>query len=69
MCVRVDEAWQHHAAGGVQSVRTAGQRMSLNLRAGTYTDDEAVGDEHRAIFYKSHIAKRSATAGSVATQS
>jgi hypothetical protein len=69
MRMRVDEAWQHDATGGVESLRTARKGMSLNLCAGTHGDDEAIGDEHRAIFYKPYIGKRIASAGSAATQS
>jgi hypothetical protein len=69
MRVGIDEAWQHHAACGVQLLRTARQRMSLNLCARADSDDNAIGDEHCAVFYNSDISERSAATGSAATQS
>jgi hypothetical protein len=43
--------------------------MSLHVCAWADSGDEAVGDEHSAIFYESDIGKRSAATGSAATQS
>jgi hypothetical protein len=43
--------------------------MSFDLCAGTDSDDEAVSDEHRSIFYESDIGKRSATTEATASQS
>jgi hypothetical protein len=42
--------------------------VSLDLRARADSDDEAIGDEQRAIFQNSDIGKRSATTGSAAAQ-
>jgi hypothetical protein len=65
--MRVDEARQHHAASGVESLRTARHWMGFNLRAGAYSGDEAIGDKHRSIFLDSYVRKGSATAGSAST--
>ena len=43
--------------------------MSLNLRAGTDSSDEAISDEYGAVFYDVNIGERSTTAGSAAAQS
>ena len=69
MSMRVDEAWQHHATGSVQSLRIACQRMGFNLCAVADSDDEAVCDEQGAVFYESDVGKRSGTAGSASVQS
>ena len=67
MSMRVDEAWQHHAAGDVESLRMARRRMSRNLSLGADGDDQPLGDEDGTIFYNSYVGKRSATARSAAT--
>ena len=67
--MRIDEARQCHSPGGVESLRATRRRMSLNLSAGADRGDEAVCDEHCAIFYEPDIGKPGAATVPAATQS
>jgi hypothetical protein len=67
--MRIDEARQHHAAVRVKLLRTARQRVCLNLGARADSRYEAIGDEHGAVFYDFDIGEGSAATWSASAQS
>ena len=55
MHVAVDEARQHHAAAGVHFLGAAREGEILQAPAGPHFDDQAVGDQYRAILNDAQV--------------
>jgi len=67
--VRIDKSWEDDAAGGIERLPVAGQRMGFNFFPRANCDDQAFAREQRAIFYRTDIAECSAATWPVAAHS